>query len=82
MLVWSLIAFPQPWQGARAHHMDLSVCCRKPKPSPLPADLKRETQTALIFSLVLLEAMITNYYSHILLSYAHDQMTFDAFFFN
>lgn len=50
ILVWSLVAFRQPWQGFRAHHMGLSVWCMKPKPSLLPSDLKRETQTGLIFS--------------------------------
>lgn len=75
ILVCSLIAFHQPRQGSRAHHMDLSVCCMKPKPSPLPSDLKRETQTGLIFSLVLLEPMMTNYYSQIQFSYAHNLMT-------
>lgn len=81
VLVWSLIGFHQPWQGFRAHHMGLSVWCMKPKPSPLPSDLKRETKTGLIFSLVLLEPMIKIYYPHILLSCAHILMTVKWCFF-
>lgn len=55
--------------------MALSVCCVTPTPSPLPSDLKRETQAGLIFSLVLFKCMLTDYYPLMILSYAHNLLT-------